>query len=279
MGELAGTIDTVLTRLYLLLKRRVNKKVQEIIIDYTDCDTLAPLTGTAPLPSGRVSTSFKSSAQTSVTTWSRNETDPATKTTQCSLYFDIPDALGSPVFIYYQLTNFYQNHRKYVQSLDTDQLKGKPVDNATISSSSCDPLTTDPATGKAYYPCGLIANSIFNDTISSPVRVGASDASTYNMTDQGIAWPSDKQLIKDSEYQYWQVVPPPNWRLKYPEGYTEQNFPKLGSDEAFMVWMRTAGLPTFSKLALRNDTAPMPAGSYRLDIQSRKLASLAVAIS
>lgn len=242
------------------------QQVQEIIIDYTDCDTLAPISSTAALPAGRVTTSFKSSAQTSVTTWQRNETDEATKTTGCSLFFDIPESLGPPVFLYYKLTNFYQNHRKYVQSLDTDQLKGKVVSNATISGSTCDPLTTDAATGKAYYPCGLIANSLFNDTIASPVLV---NEETYDMTDKGIAWSSDKQIIKTTEYDYWQVVPPPNWRVKYPE-YTAENFPDLGNDEAFMVWMRTAGLPTFSKLARRNDTTAMPAGQYRLDIQSSK---------
>jgi hypothetical protein len=241
-----------------------SEQVQEIIIDYTDCDTLAPISSTAALPAGRVTTSFKSSAQTSVTTWQRNETDEATKTTGCSLFFDIPESLGPPVFLYYKLTNFYQNHRKYVQSLDTDQLQGKVVSNATISGSTCDPLTTDAATGKAYYPCGLIANSLFNDTISSPVLV---NEETYDMTDKGIAWSSDKQIIKTTKYDYWQVVPPPNWRVKYPE-YTAENFPDLGNDEAFMVWMRTAGLPTFSKLARRNDTTAMPAGQYRLDIQS-----------
>lgn len=28
--------------------------------------------------------------------------------------------------------------------------------------SSCSPISIDPATGKIYYPCGLIANSMFN---------------------------------------------------------------------------------------------------------------------
>jgi LEM3 (ligand-effect modulator 3) family / CDC50 family len=154
-----------------------------------------------------------------------------------------------------------------VASLDTDQLAGTAVPNATISGSTCDPLTTDAATGKAYYPCGLIANSIFNDTISSPVFLNSGDS--YNMTDKGIAWPSDKDIIKNTNYQYYEVVPPPNWRATYPE-YTAENFPKLGEDEAFMVWMRTAGLPTFSKLALRNDDTAMASGQYQLDVQSSK---------
>jgi hypothetical protein len=38
-------------------------------------------------------------------------------------------------------------------------------------------------------------------------------------------------------------------------------------DEAFQVWMRTAGLPTFSKLALRNDKDIMREGIYEIRIE------------
>ena len=66
--------------------------------------------------------------------------------------------------------------------------------------------------------------------------------------------------------------PPQNWREKYPNGYTEeQPIPDLGQDEDFMVWMRTAALPTFSKLARRNDTTELAPGNYRLSIQDRML--------
>lgn len=209
------------------------------------------------------------SLQISTFTWNRSETDTNNLTTPCSLYFQIPEQIGAPVFLYYKLTNFYQNHRKYVQSLDNDQLKGVAVSNDTIKSGNCDPLQIDDVSKKAYYPCGLIANSIFNDTIHSPVL--ASNSSAFNMTDKGIAWSSDKELIKTTKYNYWEVVPPPNWRRKYGDNYTAKTLPDLHNDEAFMVWMRTAGLPTFSKLALRSDNVPMPAGSYRLDIDDSKL--------
>lgn len=161
-----------------------------------------------------------------------------------------------------------------MQSLDTAQMSGTAVDNATIAGGTCDPLTTEAASGKAYYPCGLIANSIFNDTIGSPYLLNGDgdDPEIYNMTNTGIAWPSDKKLYKTTKYEYWQVVPPPNWRVKYPN-YTADNFYQMGDDEAFMVWMRTAGLPTFSKLARRNDTTAMGRGSYQLDIQSSKFQS------
>lgn len=32
--------------------------------------------------------------------------------------------MAPPVFFYYQLTDFYQNHRLYVKSRDSNQLKG-----------------------------------------------------------------------------------------------------------------------------------------------------------
>lgn len=187
----------------------------------------------------------------------------------CKLTFTIPESMGPPVFLYYRLNNFYQNHRRYVQSMYLEQMQGKYVDNATIQKSTCSPLTTDPETKKAYYPCGLIANSLFNDTIHSPVQVGTVNTNTeYTMTKKGIAWSSDKEIIKTTQYKNWEVVPPPNWREKYPDGYTDGNpIPDLGGDEDYMVWMRTAALPTFSKLSRRNDTTAMQSGHYQLSIE------------
>jgi LEM3 (ligand-effect modulator 3) family / CDC50 family len=173
------------------------------------------------------------------------------------------------VLLYYRLTNFYQNHRRYVKSLDTSQLNGDFISNDTIGSSACDPLKLD-KNGKAYYPCGLIANSLFNDTINSPVNInpdGSGGAEAYKMTNKSIAWSSDASLYSKTKYTNDQVSPPPNWILRYPNGYTDtEPIPDLSKYEEFQVWMRTAGLPTFSKLALRNDDIPMPAGLYTIDI-------------
>ena len=87
------------------------------------------------------------------------------------------------------------------------------------------------------------------------------------MTDKGIAWSSDKERYKKTKYNNEDVMPPPNWRKKYPDGYTKENpIPDLSDMEAFQVWMRTAGLPTFSKLARRNTIATMHTGTYLLNI-------------
>ncbi|KAJ5136984.1 Meiotically protein [Penicillium atrosanguineum] len=174
-----------------------------------------------------------------------------------------PSRWDPPVYMYYRLTNFYQNHRRYVQSLDLDQLKGTPVSNSTIAGSVCSPLATSDS-GKAYYPCGLIANSMFNDTIGQPILTGDS-SETYNMTTKGIAWQSDKDLIKTTKYKPGEVDPPPNW-VGY--NYTE-SIPDLHENEEFMVWMRTAGLPAFSKLSRRNDDDAMKPGRYELSINYR----------
>jgi hypothetical protein len=185
----------------------------------------------------------------------------------CTLQFSIPGDIQPPVYLYYVLTNFYQNHRRYVRSLDTSQLKGDALDNSTIDGSACDPLRL--REGKAIYPCGLIANSIFNDTINSPVftsESGGADPSVYRMTNKSIAWSSDSELYKKTSYRPDQVAPPPNWARRFPDGYTEDTLPDISTYEELQVWMRTAGLPKFSKLALRNDDDVLRAGTYQLQI-------------
>ncbi|OJJ89481.1 CDC50/LEM3 family protein [Aspergillus glaucus CBS 516.65] len=244
-----------------------SSQVQELAIDYSECSDKAPtVPSSSQMPGDKYTSTFKSSAM-DAPFWQRNTTE---NTTTCTLTFSIPESMGPPVFMYYRLTNFYQNHRRYVQSMYLDQMKGKAVENKTIKGSTCEPLTIDPDTQKAYYPCGLIANSMFNDTINNPWQVGSVNGEMeYNMTNKGIAWASDKEIIKKTEYKPWEVVPPQNWREKFPNGYTEEHFPDLGQDEDFMVWMRTAALPTFSKLARRNDTTELAPGNYRLSIQDR----------
>jgi len=55
--------------------------------------------------------------------------------------------------------------------------------------------------------------------------------------------------------------------LRFPQNYTETYPPPdLSTDERFQNWMRTAGLPTFTKLYGRNDTDTMQKGTYRIII-------------
>jgi hypothetical protein len=62
--------------------------------------------------------------------------------------------------MYYGLSNFYQNHRRYVRSRDDNQLKGDLIEPSKLSS-DCDPfIGLNSSIG--YAPCGAIANSMFN---------------------------------------------------------------------------------------------------------------------
>ncbi|XP_004371159.1 cell cycle control protein 50B [Trichechus manatus latirostris] len=43
---------------------------------------------------------------------------------QCAWYFSLSEFFQGPVFLYYELSNFYQNYRRYVVSRDNAQLSG-----------------------------------------------------------------------------------------------------------------------------------------------------------
>lgn len=249
-------------------------QVQELSIDYTNCVAEAPNSTSSfdSVPSKYVFSQFKNQSDLLIQ-WRQEPINvtfgPNTNTTQnCILQFQIPEDMGPPVLFYYQLTNFFQNHRRYVASFDADQLVNKA--GYTSVSSDCDPLTTDSTTNKNYYPCGLIANSVFNDTFTNLTSVGTSGGD-YTMTEKGIAWDSDKSLYKKTTLDPTTISPPPNWMVRYPDGYSTDNPPPdISTDEHFMVWMRTAALPSFSKLYMRNDTATLEAGTYQLNITNCK---------
>lgn len=185
----------------------------------------------------------------------------------CYVQFNLPRDLKPPIYLYYKLTNFYQNHRKYVESYDLEQLQGQAV-SADDLSTDCKPLRSDD--DRAVYPCGLIANSYFNDTFSSPVLLNSksgSDNETYELSQTGIAWLSDKQRFKKTAYSADEILPPPNWYKMYPDGYNLSNIPDLSEWEHLQNWMRTAGLPTFYKLYSKNTTATITLGTYEIQIK------------
>ncbi|CBX90505.1 hypothetical protein IAQ61_002005 [Plenodomus lingam] len=261
-------------------------QVQELSVDYTNCLRDAPSASinfdpTAEndlrdVPSNKYSTTFKSMIAPQ---WGRSEVDhtfPSGKTLNtnvCILSINIPTDIKPPVLLYYRLTNFYQNHRRYVKSIDTEQLKGHARSVADIRDGDCGPLDIAP-NGKPYYPCGLIANSMFNDTFgnftAANAQGGGDEIQFYNMTVRGTSWSHEGDLYGKSSYNPEDVVPPPFWQDQYVDGsYANATLPDLHTWEEFQVWMRTAGLPTFSKLAQRNDTHVMKAGTYRLNIYDR----------
>jgi hypothetical protein len=269
-------------------------QVQEIALDYTECAAKSPeieansTKGEALMDNDRVDASFRQAMVTKPTWGHYNEEYkwPSGKQGRrdiCVLTFTPPGDIKAPVLLYYRLTNFYQNHRRYVKSFDTNQLKGEAVSKEDIHSGECAPLSNAAKPDdRPYYPCGLIANSMFNDTyeyLQVLSRQGGSNddnkIDTYGFKNKGIIWSTEGDLYGPTKYQPKDVKPPPFWAERYPEdGYDSLNqsqLPQLHEDEAFQVWMRTAGLPTFSKLALRNDQDKLNGTtSYRLKIADRE---------
>ncbi|KAI4600818.1 hypothetical protein KJ359_012980 [Pestalotiopsis sp. 9143b] len=265
-------------------KKKKSRRPAKLQIDYSTCNTDAPnatefgSTTNFLMDDSLITSAFKSN--TKVNAQWRHEVVNHTyrgnyvvqNVSKCVLNFVLPDDMEPPVLFYYRLTNFYQNHRRYVASFYDKQLLGDDVNTeSSVSDSSCTPLTTDDATNLPYYPCGLIANSMFNDTFFSPVY--QTENETYVMQNSSdIAWSSDNALYGNlpSTQDLSTILPPPNWQRQYPDGKytTDAPPPDLKDNQAFQVWMRTAGLPTFSKLYMRNDSATMKSGTYEIQILS-----------
>ncbi|EPX75357.1 CDC50 domain-containing protein [Schizosaccharomyces octosporus yFS286] len=247
--------------------------VQELVVDYTDCEKLANYDTFTEIPSKKFKAAFDYSlvakAKNPTPSWKLSTThdnDLNLDIKVCKVRFNVPSLMKAPIFLYYRLTNFYQNHRRYAKSLDEKQIRGYAQSAEDVKSSGCYPLESNEE-GKPYYPCGLIANSLFNDTFSMLNRVVNEEIKDfYQLNSKNIAWASDASRFKKTQYKPSEVVPPPNWVLRYPNGYTDDNMPDLSTMEELQVWMRTAGLPTFSKLARRNDKDHLNPGTYELDI-------------
>lgn len=145
----------------------------------------------------------------------------------------LENTIKGPIYVYYQLDNFYQNHRRYVKSRDNEQLYGMYKDAADLS--TCDPIVNNsqlwpdqqysnatklkawiagdvlpPVPEKeADYPalplelpavpCGLVAKSIFNDTYKlckyeESESECADVANLISIQETNIAWSSDVEF-------------------------------------------------------------------------------------
>ncbi|KAK6202869.1 ligand-effect modulator 3 family [Scheffersomyces amazonensis] len=246
--------------------------VELVSIDYSHCNELANDQFNS-IPSKYTNYHFKSKNTNPEFQWKIvNSTDSFGDLAQtCQIQFTLPVDLKPPIYLYYKLTNFYQNHRKYVSSYDINQIRGDAVPDDSITN-YCKPLLHlgEGENQKLIYPCGLIANSYFNDTFSNPVLLNAKNSDnnqTYELTNIGISWKSDRQhKFGKTKYTPDQVVPPPNWYKMFPNGYTEENMPDLQSWELLQNWMRTAGLPSFYKLYGKNQTETLTSGTYEISI-------------
>lgn len=105
------------------------------------------------------------------------------------------------------------------------------------------------------------------DTFTN-LTLTSDSGTTYLWSEKGIAWPGEANKYASTPgYKIEEIDPPPNWRDRFPDGYTNSTPPPdLKVDEHFQNWMRTAGLPTFTKLWGRNDNDDLTKGRYRITV-------------
>ena len=177
----------------------------------------------------------------------------------CTINITIEDDMDGPIYFYYELHNYYQNHRRYLKSFNDDQLMGDGNNDVT----DCEPLKTH--NSKKLVACGLVAGSFFLDRFNMYIngenlcgsnctnygKNNEEDWSEYwqdwysepNWAKDGIAWESDvdekfgiSAIDNSSQTQYGERQIKAGLRLPDTD------------DEDFIVWMRVAALPDFRKL-------------------------------
>ncbi|XP_072275071.1 cell cycle control protein 50B-like [Pyxicephalus adspersus] len=194
----------------------------------------------------------------------------------CNITFNLTSSFSGPVFMYYELSNYYQNHYRYMISRDDKQLSGI-LDNLKNPANECTPYRVNQEQ-KPIAPCGAIANSMFNDVITLYYYNSSGTYEEVPLTGKGIAWWTDYNIKfrnpTDGNLNLSQIfkgtAKPLNWSTPvYDLSDKLDNTGFLNED--FIVWMRTAALPTFRKLYRRIETGKfekgLPVGEYQLRIQ------------
>ncbi|KAI3364626.1 hypothetical protein L3Q82_011406, partial [Scortum barcoo] len=246
-----------------------SNNIKELEVDYTGVDMSSPC--------------FNCSQS-----FSWNSSRPCT----CTIPFYLEQPYESNVYVYYGLSNFYQNHRRYVKSRDDSQLNGdmeslmkrvavlKHIEQfhsppPQKPSKECEPYAIH---DKPIAPCGAIANSMFNDTLELFYHDPNGTKVQIPLSSTGIAWWTDKH-VKFRNPQpsnpnltavFQGTTKPVNWRRPVYELDTDpENNGFINED--FIVWMRTAALPTFRKLYRiinkKDSMVPtLPRGNYSLEV-------------
>ncbi|XP_071553328.1 cell cycle control protein 50A isoform X2 [Temnothorax nylanderi] len=198
-----------------------------------------------------------------------------TENCTCKINFELSTEFAGKVYMYYGLTNFYQNHRRYVKSRDDSQLLGHL--DPTVSS-DCEPFAYEEVnnTKIPIAPCGAIANSLFSDKLT--LYSAKHGNMSVPLLKTGIAWPSDKNIkFRNPEGDLREVfknfAKPKNW-TRHIYDLDDTNDENNGfQNEDLIVWMRTAALPTFRKLYRRVDhtqegfKSGLVAGNYTLEVK------------
>lgn len=207
----------------------------------------------------------------------------------CQVSFKLDEDVDGPLYVYYELRNYYQNHRRYFKSISYSQLLGLKLTESDVQL-SCSPLLKNGS--MLLNPCGLVANSLFNDIITFD-----NTNNQLTMDEDNIALTIDKdhlfKQVDGFDYSvvtscdvpcidvdlptscscYYENKTNMTYKYYYPDDdtvqYLYESYPDIISpiegvtNQHFMVWMRISSLPTFRKLygVIGNDDTKLKSGT------------------
>ena len=156
--------------------------------------------------------------------------------------------------LYYRVDGFYGNHKNYVKSKSTSQLRGNtysdgkctPIEKNSDIGSPTSIVTGSLLTSSNYaYPCGLIAKYFFTDTFS--IKDSSGNAVTLDETNIALNIDKDTRFKNtDNKSQQWL-------------DFTNQHF---------MNWERVETFPWFDKLYAKVSTKLKAGELYTVTIQN-----------
>ncbi|XP_040606567.1 cell cycle control protein 50C isoform X2 [Mesocricetus auratus] len=202
----------------------------------------------------------------------REDSSNFDKECTCSVPFYLLEKMEGNVYMYYKLYGFHQNLYRYVLSRSNSQLLGKDIWDVK----DCSPFQMS-HNNTPIIPCGAIANSIFNDTITLSYNLNSSIHIKVPMLKSGLAWLTDKYVkfqnprTSDLASVFAGSAKPLHWTKPIYELDTDDPGNNGFVNEDFIVWMRTAAFPTFKKLYRRLKRVDyfaegLPAGNYNFHI-------------
>jgi len=171
----------------------------------------------------------------------------------CQVPIKIPRQMPPPVFLYYKISNFYSNHRNFVQDRQPSQMYKNASTESTYS--KCE--IAKKFEGKYYsaaaefekagkpatpflYPCGLVAQSYFTDSFpKAQLKSSKKTLEGDSWSNKDITWAWDREKkFKPRKVNQDET----NLNI-----YRKFTMPPV-DDENFIVWMKTSSLPTSYKL-------------------------------
>ncbi|ETW07845.1 hypothetical protein H310_02267 [Aphanomyces invadans] len=267
----------------LVLHRSINSSVYRVVYD-----SLAAVESNQS--DGRVAYADKCHLATP------REANSFSGTKTCFVTINLQRDIVGDTLVFYELSPFYQNHRRYMTSqLPQQYMGGWQVGDTT---SACDPILTSPSSvlcngtlcygtnkSRQHYPCGLVANTMFNDifwlhngSLPSGQQLGPTDLvhtgiartfQSYNFANPSRALDLDSFLPIWHNPNYSRIIPPPGTSMPphITSDYTNSTAwttvsPGTGvENEFFRVWVHLAAgnvlRKPYGRVAVRN----LPAGT------------------